>query len=94
MYFQSKSDYISEVYKLDHFLTTLDTESDIKRHKTTYSNLVRLLQKPYNIGTYWSLENKTKKLMVEAAGIEPASKGCDRRNLHAYSVHFDFAFDK
>jgi len=27
-------------------------------------------------------------MMVEAAGIEPASKGCDQWNLHVYSVHF------
>ncbi len=32
--------------------------------------------------------------MVEAAGIEPASKGCDLENLHVYSIHFNFAFIK
>jgi len=30
-------------------------------------------------------------MMVEAAGIEPASKGCDQRDLHVYSVHLNFA---
>ena len=29
--------------------------------------------------------------MVEAAGIEPASKGCDQRDLHVYFVHLNFA---
>ena len=29
--------------------------------------------------------------MVEAAEIEPASKGCDQRNLHVLFVHFRFA---
>jgi len=29
---------------------------------------------------------------VEAAGIEPASKGCDQCDLHVYSIHLSFAF--
>ena len=33
-------------------------------------------------------------MMVEAAGIEPASKGCDQRDLHVYSAHLNFAADE
>jgi len=34
---------------------------------------------------------KSKRNVVEAAGIEPASKGCDQRDLHVYFVHLNFA---
>ena len=37
------------------------------------------------------IRNHKKIEMVEAAGIEPASKGCDQRNLHVYFVHLIFA---
>ena len=32
--------------------------------------------------------------VVEAAGIEPASKGCDQCDLHVYSIHLIFATDE
>lgn len=32
--------------------------------------------------------------MMEAAGIEPASKSCDLGNLHAYSICLNLAIGK